>query len=179
MQLILCICDCTSHKVNIQWSKPHFDPKHWTSSYLLVTIEQYAIMQTGRSLHVKIPSCMHWGFLLNMLLSTTSQEKKVRDYISMSSFCYSPNIYIYIYINPCFSELRLVSRGNSEDVWAKWGYSWLGGKGKLKGIKTVILHLQNMQQKTTHSAFHEQEKRAQRGFLSLWITAALGERLKY
>lgn len=37
------------------------------------------------------------------------------------------------YKNHCFSELRLVSRGNSENVRAKWEYSWLG-KRSLKGM---------------------------------------------
>lgn len=32
------------------------------------------------------------------------------------------------YKNHCFSELRLVSRGNSENVRAKWEYSWLWEK---------------------------------------------------
>lgn len=31
----------------------------------------------------------------------------------------------YIKKKDCFSELRLVSRGYSENVRAKWGYNWL------------------------------------------------------
>lgn len=68
-----------------------------------------------------------------------------------------------------FSELRLVSRGNSENVRAKWEYSWLWEKeserngshrkGKLQKHATDLIPV------ALHPAFLDQDKRQKLFFL--------------